>query len=82
LMQLRKIHTEKNPANMLTKLVPKDKLELCAGLADMISNQRLKIPVLSVLEWEVVGCTAPFGATPHMIKAYDGLVFLVTTRKK
>ena len=81
-MRLRKIHTKKNLANMLTKLVPKDKLELCAGLASMISNRRLKIPVLSVLEREIVGCTAPFGASPLMIKAYDGLVFLLTTRKK
>uniref|UniRef100_A0A2N9FX16 Integrase catalytic domain-containing protein n=1 Tax=Fagus sylvatica TaxID=28930 RepID=A0A2N9FX16_FAGSY len=31
LMQLRKIHTDKNPADMLTKVVPKEKLELCAG---------------------------------------------------
>uniref|UniRef100_A0A2N9H7B8 Integrase catalytic domain-containing protein n=1 Tax=Fagus sylvatica TaxID=28930 RepID=A0A2N9H7B8_FAGSY len=27
-----KIHTDKNPADMLTKVVPKDKLELCAGV--------------------------------------------------
>uniref|UniRef100_A0A2N9GFS8 Integrase catalytic domain-containing protein n=1 Tax=Fagus sylvatica TaxID=28930 RepID=A0A2N9GFS8_FAGSY len=38
LMQLRKIHTNKNPANMLTKVVPKEKLELCAGSAGMNSN--------------------------------------------
>jgi hypothetical protein len=38
LMQLRKIHTDKNPADMLTKVVPKEKLELCAGSAGMNSN--------------------------------------------
>uniref|UniRef100_A0A2N9FPQ8 Reverse transcriptase Ty1/copia-type domain-containing protein n=1 Tax=Fagus sylvatica TaxID=28930 RepID=A0A2N9FPQ8_FAGSY len=38
LMQLRKIHTNKNPADMLTKVVSKEKLELCAGSADMNSN--------------------------------------------
>uniref|UniRef100_A0A2N9HLM6 Integrase catalytic domain-containing protein n=1 Tax=Fagus sylvatica TaxID=28930 RepID=A0A2N9HLM6_FAGSY len=38
LMQLRKIHTDKNLANMLTKVVPKEKLELCAGSAGMNSN--------------------------------------------
>uniref|UniRef100_A0A2N9HLW0 Integrase catalytic domain-containing protein n=1 Tax=Fagus sylvatica TaxID=28930 RepID=A0A2N9HLW0_FAGSY len=38
LMQLRKIHTDKNPANILTKVVPKEKLELCAGSAGMNSN--------------------------------------------
>ena len=38
LMQLRKIHTKKNPANMLTKVVTKEKLELCARTASMNSN--------------------------------------------
>ena len=38
LMQLRKIHTDKNPADMLTKVVPKEKLELCVGSAGMNSN--------------------------------------------
>ena len=37
-MQLRKIHTEKNPADMLTKVVTKEKLELCARIAGMNSN--------------------------------------------
>jgi hypothetical protein len=38
LMQLKKIHTDKNPADMLTKVVPKEKLELYAGLTGMNSN--------------------------------------------
>ena len=38
LMQLRKIHTEKNPADMLTKVVTKEKLELYAGMVGMNSN--------------------------------------------
>jgi hypothetical protein len=38
LMQLRKIHTDKNPADMLTKVVPKEKLELCAESTGMNSN--------------------------------------------
>jgi hypothetical protein len=38
LMQLRKIHTDKNPADMLTKVVSKEKLELCVGSAGMNSN--------------------------------------------
>uniref|UniRef100_A0A2N9FFW3 Integrase catalytic domain-containing protein n=1 Tax=Fagus sylvatica TaxID=28930 RepID=A0A2N9FFW3_FAGSY len=38
LMQLRKIHTDKNLADMLTKVVPKEKLELCVGSAGMNSN--------------------------------------------
>ena len=38
LMELRKIHTEKNPTDMLTKVVTKEKLELCAGTAGMNSN--------------------------------------------
>ena len=38
LMQLRKIHINKNPADMLTKVVSKEKLVLCAGLAGMNSN--------------------------------------------
>ena len=38
LMQLRKIHTDKNPVDMLTKVVPKEKLELYAGSVDMNSN--------------------------------------------
>ena len=38
LMQLRKIHTEKNSADMLTKVVTKEKLELCARIVGMNSN--------------------------------------------
>uniref|UniRef100_A0A2N9IRB9 Integrase catalytic domain-containing protein n=1 Tax=Fagus sylvatica TaxID=28930 RepID=A0A2N9IRB9_FAGSY len=38
LMQLRKIHTDKNLVDMLTNVVPKEKLELCAGSAGMNSN--------------------------------------------
>ena len=38
LMQPRKIHIEKNPADMLTKVVTKEKLELYAGMAGMNSN--------------------------------------------
>ena len=38
LMQLRKIHTEKNPADMLTTVVTKEKLELCARIVSMNSN--------------------------------------------
>ena len=38
LMQLRKIHTEKNSVDMLTKVVPKEKLELCVESAGMNSN--------------------------------------------
>ena len=38
LMQLRKIYIEKNPADMLTKVVTNQKLELCAGTAGMNSN--------------------------------------------
>jgi hypothetical protein len=34
-MKLKKIHTVKNPSDMLTKIVPKDKLELCRLLVDM-----------------------------------------------
>ena len=37
-MQLRKIRTEKNPADMLTKVVTKEKLELYAGMVGMNSN--------------------------------------------
>uniref|UniRef100_A0A2N9FPX7 Integrase catalytic domain-containing protein n=1 Tax=Fagus sylvatica TaxID=28930 RepID=A0A2N9FPX7_FAGSY len=33
-----KIHTDKNPADMLTKVVSKEKLELCAGSTGMNSN--------------------------------------------
>mgnify|MGYP006972275874 FL=1 len=38
LMQLRKIHTEKNPADMLTKVVTKEKFKLYAEIAGMNSN--------------------------------------------
>lgn len=34
-MKLKKIHTDKNPSDMLTKIVPKDKLELCCRLVGM-----------------------------------------------
>ena len=38
LMQLRNIHTEKNPIDMLTKVVTKEKLELCVRMASMNSK--------------------------------------------
>ena len=38
LMQLRNIHTKKNPIDMLTKVVTKEKFKLCAGTAGMNSN--------------------------------------------
>jgi hypothetical protein len=34
-MKLKKIHTDKNPSYMLTKIVLKDKLELCRRLVGM-----------------------------------------------
>jgi hypothetical protein len=34
-MKLKKIHTDKNPSDMLAKIVPKNKLELCRRLVDM-----------------------------------------------
>ena len=37
-MQLRKIHTKKNSTDMLTKVVTKEKLELCATTASMNFN--------------------------------------------
>ena len=38
LMKLKKIHTDFNPSDMMTKVVTREKLKLCAGLADMDSN--------------------------------------------
>jgi hypothetical protein len=34
-MKLEKIHTEKNPSDMLTKVVPTGKLELCSQLTGL-----------------------------------------------
>jgi hypothetical protein len=34
-MRLEKIHTEKNPSDMLTKVVPTRKLELCSQLTGL-----------------------------------------------
>ena len=34
-MKLKKIHTDKNPSDMMTKIVTKDKLELCRRLVGM-----------------------------------------------
>ena len=36
--ELEKIHTDENPANMLTKVVSREKLKFCVGLASMTSN--------------------------------------------
>ena len=33
LLELEKIHTDKNAADMMTKVVSREKLELCAGAA-------------------------------------------------
>lgn len=35
LLELVKIHTNKNPADMLTKVVSRDKLEVCRDIARM-----------------------------------------------
>ena len=37
-LQLEKVHTDDNVADMLTKVVPREKLELCAKLAGMEMN--------------------------------------------
>ena len=37
LMKLEKIHTDKNPSDMMTKVVSKGKLELCSELAGLNS---------------------------------------------
>lgn len=34
-MKINKIHTDKNPSNMMTKIVPKEKHELCKALASI-----------------------------------------------
>ena len=36
--ELEKIHTDENPADMLTKVVSREKLKLCVGLVGMNSN--------------------------------------------
>ena len=36
--ELERIHTDENPANMLTKVVSREKLKLCVRLAGMNSN--------------------------------------------
>ena len=36
--ELEKIHTNENPANMLTKVVSREKLKFCVRLASMTSN--------------------------------------------
>ena len=38
LMKLKKIHTDFNPSDMMTKVVTKEKLKLCAGSTSMDSN--------------------------------------------
>ena len=38
LFELEKIHTDENPADMLTKVVSREKLKFCAWLAGMNSN--------------------------------------------
>ena len=38
LMKLKKIHTDFNPFDMMTKVVTREKLKLCAGSAGMDSN--------------------------------------------
>ena len=38
LFELEKIHTNENPVDMLTKVVSREKLKLCAWLAGMNSN--------------------------------------------
>uniref|UniRef100_A0A2N9F0J4 Integrase catalytic domain-containing protein n=1 Tax=Fagus sylvatica TaxID=28930 RepID=A0A2N9F0J4_FAGSY len=77
-----KIHTDENPADMLTKVVSKEKLELCAGSAGMNSNQRvgMRISFLSGLEGEIVGCTAPCGPAHTRLKLFNELMAHVLAR--
>ena len=37
-MKLKTSHTNENSTDMLTKVITKEKFELCAGLANMDSN--------------------------------------------
>ena len=37
-MKLKKIHTDFNPSDMMTKVVTREKLKLCSRSADMDSN--------------------------------------------
>jgi hypothetical protein len=56
-MKLKKIHTDKNPSDMLTKIVPKDKLELCRWLVGLDTKWWLEDQCASLhgLEGEIVG---------------------------
>ncbi len=67
---------------MLTKIVPKEKLELYVGLTGMNSNQRvgMKISFLSGLEGEIVGCTALCGPAHTRLKLFNELVAHVLAR--
>ena len=38
MLQVDKVHTDDNVVDMLTKVVPREKLELCAKLAGMEMN--------------------------------------------
>ena len=39
-MQLEKVHTDDNGADMLTKVVTKEKLDVCRRLADMTARRQ------------------------------------------
>ena len=47
--ELEKIHTDWNPADMLTKVVSRKILKLCARLIDVNSNWRLGLKISSVV---------------------------------
>ena len=49
--ELKKIYTDENPADMLTKVVSRVKLKLCAKLASMNSDWRLGLKISSVVGW-------------------------------
>ena len=47
--ELEKIHTDWNPADMLTKVVSREMLKLCARLINVNSNWRLGLKISSVV---------------------------------
>ena len=70
--ELEKIHTDENLADMLTKVVSREKLKLCAGLAGMNSDWRLELKISSVVGWRgrLLGakhCVGPAHALSKLI---------------
>ena len=69
--ELEKIHSDENPTDMLTKVMSREKLKLCLGLASMNFDWRLGLKISSVVGWRgrLLGASTVW-VKPHLMSLF------------